>query len=120
MNADKCVLLCSGSADPSLWHRVGAARVREVLLEEENGLSITALILLDVPVWLGWAEQLCAQQGCRAGQAGPPALLHRAGSLHQPLPPPLCRDTHTLLSKQLCDQALKGKREEPFHPARLQ
>lgn len=57
------------SAQPS-------ARVREVvqppqlLLGEERGLSTTALIPLDEPAW---AEQLCAQQGCRAGRAGPPA-----------------------------------------------
>lgn len=90
MNADKCVLLCSGSAHPSLWVQCpalcqgeGGAAAPQLLLGEESGLSITALILL------GWPEQLGAQQGCRAGQAGPGLAPPSA------LPPPLCRDTHT-------------------------
>lgn len=73
---------------------------------------------------VGWAgmgcEQLCAQQGCRAGQAGPPAHLPCCTGPSISLYPS-AGDTHTVLSTQLCDQALGGReREEPFHPARLQ
>lgn len=108
---------------PALCKAEGGAAAPQLLLEEESGLSIPALILLDVPVWagLGRAEQLCARQGCRAGQAGPPAHLVAAqvppsASATSPL-----QGTRTLLSKQLCDQALGGReREEPLHPARLQ
>lgn len=62
---------------PALCKAEGGAAAPQLLLGEESGLNIPALILLDVSVWagMGWAEQLRAQQGCRAGQAGPPAHL---------------------------------------------
>ena len=68
----------------------------------------------------GWAEQLCAQQGCRAGQAAA-ACSPRPGAQGLALAarPVLWRGRYTTLSKHLCDQAL-GRREVPFHPARFQ
>lgn len=111
MSADKCVLLCSGSADPSLWHRVhampsplqgegGGAAPQLLLEEEESGLSIRALISATPILWDG----LSSCEHSRAAEQDSLGHLPRAQGwlLHQPLPPPLCWRTYTMLSKQLC------------------
>lgn len=82
-NAYCCALalLTNGSGTgwmqrPGLYRGEGGGAAPRLLLGE-SGLSITATADPVGCACAGWAEQLRAQQGCRAGQAGPPAHLPR-------------------------------------------
>lgn len=108
MTADRCVLLCSGCADPSLAQGSCSAqlsaRVREVVQHpscSEGGGEWPehhSMILLDM-----W-DELSSCEHSRAAEQ--PAHLGW-------LPPPACA-TSPLLSKQLCVSPGTGKKRGAF------
>lgn len=65
---------------PGLYRGEGGGAAPRLLLEE-GGQGITPTAGPVGRACAGWAEQLRAQQGCRAGQAGPPAHLPRCTGL---------------------------------------